>query len=75
MLGNAAGVWVLWAALLCVCAVAVAVAFYAHRSLRRLEAEEDRAFDRLLSDVEQTTRAIARTRSLVRRRFGVTTGR
>ncbi|HET6318657.1 MAG TPA: hypothetical protein VFG86_19550 [Chloroflexota bacterium] len=69
MLGSAGGTWLLWLAMLCVCAVAAGVAFHARRGLRQAETDEDRAFDQLLSDVAQTTRAVARTRTLAERHF------
>lgn len=68
MPGSAAGAWL---AMLCVCAVASAVAIHARRALHQLEADEDRAFDQLLADVHQTIRAVARTRHLVQRHFGL----
>jgi hypothetical protein len=55
---------------LCALVIVGLVAFRAHRSLRQLADAEDRAFDALLGNVTQTTRAITSTTSLVQQHFG-----
>jgi len=68
MMGSTAGVWL---AMLCVCGILGAVAIRARIALRQLEADEERAFDLLVSDLARTAWAIARTRFLVQRHFGL----
>ena len=66
MIGSVIGLSLL-ALSVCACCL---MAIRSRRALRRVDENEDRAFNLLVSDLQRTTRAIARTRFYVRGHFG-----